>query len=246
VTDFTSPPGVVKVPSATRCVPQHVQCVPLRNDAGGVPWSRAPMTVIPLQGSGGAGGGEPEVSELVRRAAAGDREAFRDLVERYGPFVTQVARRFSCCAADADDVAQEVWCTLWAHLDRIESPELLHAWLRRVTTNRAFRVQARTVRLVPGWDAGEQPGTDQTEEVGLRRTGRAETHSAVHEALARLKAADRQLVELLMVQDRPDYRSVSRVVNRPVGSIGPTRQRIFERLRRDPDIGRAYEALLAG
>jgi RNA polymerase sigma factor (sigma-70 family) len=181
-----------------------------------------------------------DVVELVRMAAAGDRGAFGELVARYRPFVTRVARQFSSSGADADDVAQEVWLTLWMNLDRIESPEALHGWLRRVTTNQAFRVQARSARLVLGRDVAEVPGGDQTEEVGLRHTGLAEAHEAVHEALGRLKAADRQLVELLMVEDRPDYRAVSRTINRPVGSIGPTRQRIFDRLRQDPAIDQLF------
>ena len=45
---------------------------------------------------------------------------------------------------------------------------------------------------------------------------------------------------LLSADDRPDYRTVSRMVDRPVGSIGPTRQRALERLRRQPALARSY------
>jgi RNA polymerase sigma factor (sigma-70 family) len=173
----------------------------------------------------------------VAAASHGDRDAFNRLVSLYRVLVTQVARRYVSRPADVDDVVQEVWIKLWEHLDTIERPEALPGWLRRVTTNVAFRLHARTSRLVIG-DVGDVPSVDLTEDVGVHRTVLVDLRGAVGQALGRLKDSDRQLVELLMVEDRPDYRAVSQQINRPVGSIGPTRQRIFERLRRDPAINR--------
>jgi RNA polymerase sigma factor (sigma-70 family) len=178
-----------------------------------------------------------ELSRLVAAASHGDRDAFSQLVSMYRTLVTQVARRYVSRNADVDDVVQEVWIKLWEHLDTIERPEALPGWLRRVTTNVAFRLHARGSRLVFG-DVADVPALDLTDDVGVHRTILIDVQGAVGQALGRLKDSDRQLVELLMVEDRPDYRAVSQQINRPVGSIGPTRQRIFERLRRDPAINR--------
>ena len=178
-----------------------------------------------------------DLALLVQRATDGDRQAFTELVDRYRSLVSHVARRYVSRSADADDVVQEVWIKLWEHLHTIERPEALPGWLRKVTTNVAFRLQSRTARIVVG-DVGELPTGDITEDQGIHRTVLIDVRGAVEGALGRLKASDRRLVELLMVEDRPDYRAVSRQIDRPVGSIGPTRQRIFERLRRDPDITR--------
>jgi RNA polymerase sigma factor (sigma-70 family) len=178
-----------------------------------------------------------ELVELVPAAAAGDRRAFTELVRRYRPLVTQLARRYSDRAADADDVTQEVWIKLWEHLGDIEQPEALPGWLRRVTANVAFRIQRRDGRLVPG-EVAEVPSCEHTEESGIRHTILRDVRDTLDVALGRLKASDRRLLELLMIDDRPDYRAVSQLIERPVGSIGPTRQRIFQRLRRDPDVCR--------
>jgi RNA polymerase sigma factor (sigma-70 family) len=178
-----------------------------------------------------------ELVRLVEAAAAGDRVAFTRLVDLYRPLVTLVACRYVSRRADTDDIVQEVWIKLWEHIGAIERPEALPGWLRRVTTNVAFRFHSRNGRLVAS-DVAELPATDVTEDLGLRRSVLGEVQGAVGQALGRLKPSDRQLVELLMVDDRPDYRAVSRQIDRPVGSIGPTRQRIFERLRRDPAINR--------
>jgi DNA-directed RNA polymerase specialized sigma24 family protein len=61
-------------------------------------------------------------------------------------------------------------------------------------------------------------------------------------ALMDLRPADRRLVLLLSKDDRPDYRTISALVDRPVGSIGPTRQRALERLRRRPELARSWLA----
>src|SRR5690606_19922079 len=102
-----------------------------------------------------------ELSLLVARACAGDRDAFNPLVTLYRTLVTQVARRYVSRNADVDDVVQEVWIKLWEHLDTIERPEALPGWLRRVTTNVAFRLHARSSRLVVG-DVADVPSLDVT------------------------------------------------------------------------------------
>jgi len=177
-----------------------------------------------------------ELAALVERARGGDRAAFVAIVDRCRPLVTRVARRYLANPADAEDVVQEVWLSLYEHLDRIHSPELVRSWLCRVTANAALRSQTRSSRVVLGPDVGEGPSGENTEDLGLRRAAQEELTVAVEEALGRLRPQDSKLVALLMTEDRPDYRLVSAMVDRPVGSIGPTRQRILERLRRDPAI----------
>ena len=56
-------------------------------------------------------GRRPDV-ELVRRAAAGDREAFAAIYERHRTIVYRFARLMSGSDATAEDVTQEVFVTL--------------------------------------------------------------------------------------------------------------------------------------
>jgi RNA polymerase sigma factor (sigma-70 family) len=185
------------------------------------------------------------LDHLVPATAAGDRRAFAELVTRYRPLVAAVARRHVSRQADVDDVVQDVWIALWQHVGAIERPRALPGWLRRVTVHAALRAQARSGRLVAIGEVDDLVSDEQTEELGVARSGRAELHQAVQGALGRLRTGDRRLVELLMADDRPDYRSVSRAIDRPVGSIGPTRQRVFDRLRRDPELERVAPLVAA-
>jgi DNA-directed RNA polymerase specialized sigma24 family protein len=97
----------------------------------------------------------------------------------------------------------------------------------------------RASRLVPTEDvAGPPPPArfpDPEEEV-VGALGRADDRRSLSEALGRLREQDRVLVGLLSASERPDYRAISAAMDRPVGSLGPTRQRLLRRLRRDPAI----------
>lgn len=176
------------------------------------------------------------IGELVLRARRGDRWALAEIVDRCTPMVQGLARRYVNDPTEADDVAQEVWLRFTEHLHRIETPAATRAWLARVTTHTAWRIQRRASRTSPTSDLDERASTDDTEESGLRHAGDAETRRVVRAALSRLAPPERHLVELLVSEDRPDYRTVATLVGRPIGSIGPTRQRILARLRREPSL----------
>jgi RNA polymerase sigma factor (sigma-70 family) len=189
----------------------------------------------------GTGGDGAIVGALVERARAGDGRAMAAIVERCSPMVRAVARRY-VGEADADDVAQDVWLAFIEHLDQIKVPAATRGWLAQVTTRAAWRARKRLDRSAPTDDLGDRVvAPDDTEERGLAAVTRGEASARLGDALGELRAADRRLVLLLSADDRPDYRTISGLVGRPVGSIGPTRQRAFERLRRQPALARSWQ-----
>lgn len=73
---------------------------------------------------------------LLQAGANADAEAYRQLVERHLPFVRAVATRMLQDAAEADDIAQEVFLRLWRNLPTLAADGRgAKAWLRRVTAN---------------------------------------------------------------------------------------------------------------
>ena len=56
----------------------------------------------------------------------------------------------------------------------------------------------------------------------------AERRQAVHGGLAKLQAAQRDLLMLLFADPAISYRQISRRLGMPVGSIGPTRARCLQ------------------
>ena len=187
-------------------------------------------------GTDAAGADGAQLAHMLVRARAGDQAAIGEIIQRCTPMLRALARRYVANPAEVDDVLQDVWLTFVQNLDRIHEPAATRGWLVRVLTHTAWRAQRRAGRAVPTADLGERPAVHDTEDVALRRVWCDELRERLTPALQALRPADRRLVVLLASDRQPDYRTVSRMVRRPVGSIGPTRQRALERLRRQPSL----------
>jgi RNA polymerase sigma factor (sigma-70 family) len=177
-----------------------------------------------------------KLATLLGRAQQGDREAFAGIVEACAPMVNSVASRYLTRRVDIEDVVQEVWLALAQNLHKIAKPQALGGWLATVTTRMAWRDGQRRRRMVPTPYTSDLAADDDTEEEAAQCLFTTDVGQKVRAALGRLGAQDRQLLCLLSQHDKPDYRAVSVATNRPVGSIGPTRQRAMTRLRHDPAI----------
>jgi len=73
--------------------------------------------------------------ELAERAQRGDRDAFRQLLERHYDTAHRVAWRFLGNADDAEDVAQDVCLTLPARLRNFRGRSRFSTWLYTVVVN---------------------------------------------------------------------------------------------------------------
>jgi RNA polymerase sigma-70 factor (ECF subfamily) len=87
--------------------------------------------------------GGPSEQDLIRRARAGDQEAFAELVMTHADRVVVALRRFGLDAGDVDEVAQEVFLRAWRGLARFEERAQFSTWLYRIAFNEAQRRLAR-------------------------------------------------------------------------------------------------------
>ena len=176
------------------------------------------------------------VAELVARARHGDQRAWDALVERYAPLVWSVCRQYRL-GEDAGDVAQTVWLALVSQLGAIRDPAALAGWLSTATRRECARA-ARAARRLPAAGAVLDVADLPDERIGIAEEEllAAERRAALREAFAGLPAASRELVALLLVDPPLPYAEISARLGIPVGSIGPTRRRCLEKLRRHPAI----------
>ena len=87
--------------------------------------------------------------EIVRRAQAGDREAFEMLVERHASETYRLAAAI-VGSVDARDVAQDAFVTAWQQLPRLRDANAFGPWLRRICANIARNwLRSRTRRGNP-------------------------------------------------------------------------------------------------
>lgn len=79
-----------------------------------------------------------EEQELVRKAQAGDRLAFEDLVRRYDRDVLRLALNLVRRPEDARDVYQEGFLRAYRNLHRFRFECSFYTWLYRIVTNVAL------------------------------------------------------------------------------------------------------------
>jgi RNA polymerase sigma-70 factor, ECF subfamily len=80
---------------------------------------------------------------LARRAAAGQHEAFDELVRRHRTRVHALALRICRNADDAEDALQETFISAYRALPTFGSRARVSTWLYRIATNKCYDVLAR-------------------------------------------------------------------------------------------------------
>jgi RNA polymerase sigma factor (sigma-70 family) len=172
-----------------------------------------------------------EAAELVGAASSGSARAWEQLVDTYGGLVWSIARGYRLNDGDAADVSQTIWLRLVENLDRLQDPSRVGAWLATTTRRECLRVLGQSRRLtlvaeVEDFESAEGTGGDVDSALLA-----AERAAEVRDALATLPLRSQQLMVLLMMDPPPSYAEISRMLQMPIGSIGPTRGRCVARLR---------------
>ena len=102
----------------------------------------------------------PTDGTLLRRAAGGDRVAFRSLHRRYERYVYWLARRM-VGATSAEDVAQEAWLRVHTKAGDLTDGDLFRAWLRSIVVRCCLDRRRRRSAAVRGTGLPEElPGGD--------------------------------------------------------------------------------------
>jgi RNA polymerase sigma-70 factor, ECF subfamily len=179
---------------------------------------------------------DPSDQELLRRAVAGERDAFAALYRRY----QHVVYRFACVMTGssdaAEDVTQEVFVALIRELPRYDPTRAalatyLYGVARNVSRDR-LRRERRFVTLST-LDADE---AGQVEGAGLvDKLAEVQATTRLRRALAALPSRYREVIILCDVEEIP-YADAARIVRTAVGTVRSRlhrgRQMLAERVRR--------------
>ena len=178
-----------------------------------------------------------ESERLVRAAAARDDAAWSSLIERFALRVRRVARAHRLAHHDADDVVQTTWLRLFEQIGRLREPASVGAWLNTTAARESLRVMRDAARERP---TDVDALAEQLDAPALdRRIADLERRAALSDALGELSERDRDLLGMLFADEAPSYAEISRTLDMPIGSIGPTRARCLSRLRAQPALAHA-------
>lgn len=169
-------------------------------------------------------------AELFGRWRNGDLDALNELVRLTTPQLSRLVRGYGLEQHTAEDVVQTAWMALVQHRDSIERPASIHAWLTTTTRREAWhaaRLSARTVVTdLEVFDGQRSANGAEQEAQAAWETER------LWEAVGRLPHPCQRLLRVIAFEDRPGYRHMARELDMPVGSLGPTRGRCLDKLRR--------------
>jgi RNA polymerase sigma factor (sigma-70 family) len=183
------------------------------------------------------------IGALVRAAREDDEDAWNELVDEFGSLVWSIARAHRLSPADAADVSQTTWLRLAEHLGRIRDPERVGGWLAATARNECLRLLRRAQRELPLGDDVPEPDPTTAPSLSARLV-ESERAAALWGAFARLPARCQSLLRVLMADEPPAYEDVSAALDMPIGSIGPTRARCLEQLRKLVAVGGISDAAI--
>jgi RNA polymerase sigma factor (sigma-70 family) len=175
---------------------------------------------------------------LVARACAADPDpaAWQELINRFGRLLVHTARRVGLNESDAAEVAQLTWIRLWEHGHQIREPDSLASWLTATVRRESLRVAIRSRRFLLSADPSGEHGGGLPTAVSDVYPADGEYEPLLEQALNRLPTMYQQLLRLLMSDTCPSYLEVARILDLPVGSIGPMRMRALRMLRDTPEL----------
>lgn len=96
--------------------------------------------------------------ELLNDFLLGNQEAFTTLINKYSEKVYKLAFRIARCESDAEDISQEVFCTLFRKAHSFQGNSAFSSWLYRITANTALmkiRKRKNTQILLTDHDLAE-------------------------------------------------------------------------------------------
>lgn len=180
-----------------------------------------------------------EEKDLICRAARGDAEAFRQLVEAYQTPAYRLAARI-CGPDSAEDVTQEAFLAAWRALPEFRGDCRFSTWLYRLVSNAAIDCLRREKKHRDTGDVDDlelPDGGPSPQE----QAERSDTRDAVRRALDRLSPEHRQVLLLRFMQEL-DYGEIARALNVSEGTVKPRINRAKSKLREVLAAGNFFDA----
>jgi RNA polymerase sigma factor (sigma-70 family) len=169
---------------------------------------------------------------LVKDCLAEKEEAWEELIDKYKALIFSIPIKYGLPRQEAADVFQNVCAELFLRLSELRKPQALPKWLIQVAHHECYQWKRKQGRMVSRdtEEHLEEPGVPAIAESVIRQT---EEEQLLREAIAGLTPQCQRLVAALFLESpaRP-YTEIAAELGLAVGSIGFTRQKCIERLRR--------------
>ena len=173
---------------------------------------------------------------LVQRCLQGDPQAWQLLVQAQHRRIYGICYRFTGCAADAEDLTQDVFLKVYRNLEQFHAERgSFQTWITSLTRNllvdhfRRSRLERGTSSLDAGWDGVSTTSSEQNPQTPMDRLQDArpgpheqsvnrQLQAMVQHALTQVSPELREAVILRDLKDM-DYKEIALTLNIPEGTV---------------------------
>ena len=170
---------------------------------------------------------------LIRRLKQRDEAAFKEMVREYQDMVFNLTFRMLGNREEAEDLAQEVFITVFKSIDRFREESKFSTWLYRVTANHCknrFKYLARRQfhkgkpfdEISERETAGQGGGPAVSLQAQIHRPDEVlaglQLEDAVQRGIAALPEEQRLLMVLRDIQGL-SYQEISKITELPTGTV---------------------------
>lgn len=169
-------------------------------------------------------------------ARSGDLGAWESLVRGFDNVLRGVARSYRLSEYDVADVVQQTWLRCLEHVHEIRDPLCFPSWLMMICRRESLRALRAAGRSLPfdHTEAGSVLAAAADENPGPDVQAAESDHARrLHAAVRELPRRQQQVILAMIGQGGRGYSTIAGDLGVPVGSLGPTRARALQRLRRD-------------
>ncbi|NOZ85835.1 MAG: sigma-70 family RNA polymerase sigma factor [Deltaproteobacteria bacterium] len=162
---------------------------------------------------------------LIRRLKRGNPEAFRTLIDLYQQRIYNLCFRFMGNRADAEDVAQDVFCTIFLKVGTFRGDSSLSTWIYRIAINHSknklkYLARRKTESLDNMRAAGTGLNNPDSSNMGgpAKMLESSDLKNIVQEEILYLDE-ERRLVLILRDIQELSYSEITRITGLPVGTV---------------------------
>jgi RNA polymerase sigma-70 factor (ECF subfamily) len=172
---------------------------------------------------------ERKLAELARE---GDRNAFEELVARYGKRIYHMAYSMLGERAAAEDICQEIWTKAYFSLPKFKGKSRFYTWLYRLAVNACLDEMRRRKRTqaISLEELGVKHQPEVQDPLVSEQMERLEMGQIAWKLLAELPAELRATIIFREIEGF-DYNEIAQIMKVRVGTVRSRLFRARERLR---------------
>lgn len=164
----------------------------------------------------------------------GDKRDWDELINRLTPVIFATCRKLHLSREDSFDVFGKTALLLLENMSALRNEEKVFGYVATIAYREAIAIKSRnrwTVSVIgenTGYKAERASGTAAAVDME-----RAQDYEVMARAMAVLPSRCRNLLQLLFFDEGEfSYKEISEKLGIPISSIGPTRMRCLNRLRK--------------